>query len=281
MVQPGAGIAPVTLGGDDGDAQHGSAFLEGKPDEVAELDELGLAGVVRGQKVEGLVHRQHFLSLSGRGDFRHVHCDVLLTSAPLQALLAARVFHQNLPHGLGCGAEKVIAILELGDGQPHRLLPRIDDAFIATNDRCYARSFGGRERDIVQADGAALFKLAGTGIDRLGRFAHASGETLAGERVEVVAQRLEMLSLDRSIQSQCFRALADPFAVNLLTFRVVVVGAEVFCQVGRPTGDRLCGDHRRVVRHLMGNITQDLSILGFPFPVSDGYGHDLHDRQDS
>jgi hypothetical protein len=53
----------------------------------------------------------------------------------------------------------------------------------------------------VQADGASLFDLASAGIDRLGRFAHAGGETLAGERVEVVAQRLEMFGFNRSIQS--------------------------------------------------------------------------------
>src|SRR5262245_60972475 len=61
--EPAAGVRPVLLGGGGGDAQRGGRLLGGKAGEEAELDQLGLARVLRFELPEGLVQGEQTVAV--------------------------------------------------------------------------------------------------------------------------------------------------------------------------------------------------------------------------
>ena len=60
-VEPGAGIAPGTVGGGQGNAQADRRLRQGQAAEEAKLDELGLEWVVEPELLQGLVQGQELL----------------------------------------------------------------------------------------------------------------------------------------------------------------------------------------------------------------------------
>src|SRR5215207_3746378 len=59
--QPGPGVSPVAVGGSGRDAQGRRGLGDGQAGEVAELDDLGGAGVEGGELFEGLVEGEQSL----------------------------------------------------------------------------------------------------------------------------------------------------------------------------------------------------------------------------
>jgi hypothetical protein len=57
-VEPGTGQGPVALDGHGGNAEHGGGLLDRQAPEEAELDELALPGVDRGEPIERHIQRQ-------------------------------------------------------------------------------------------------------------------------------------------------------------------------------------------------------------------------------
>lgn len=71
--KPGPGVGPVAFGGRRGYVERLGAFLESETDKVAQLDQLRLARVVRGEGLERLVDGEKLVVLLRRpGDFDFV-----------------------------------------------------------------------------------------------------------------------------------------------------------------------------------------------------------------
>ena len=60
-IEPGAGERPPALGGGDGDAQCGSGFRVAHAGEEAQLDQLGLGGLLGGEARQGIVEGQQLV----------------------------------------------------------------------------------------------------------------------------------------------------------------------------------------------------------------------------
>src|SRR5688500_8076179 len=100
LMQPGARVSPIALGGRHGDAKHLRGFLEREADKIAQLDDFSLAGVVSGEPIQRFVHRQRLLLVARRcGDFKFVHIDMFRPAAALFPMLPARPLDEDSPHG--------------------------------------------------------------------------------------------------------------------------------------------------------------------------------------
>ncbi len=121
-VQPCAGEGRVAFGGGDGNAQQGGAFFEGEAGEVAKLHQFGLAGVVGGEAVQGVMDGEQFVAVFGGGDFETVEIEVILAATVFGALFAARAVHKNAAHGFGGGTEEVRAVFKRSVPQPQPCL---------------------------------------------------------------------------------------------------------------------------------------------------------------
>src|SRR4051812_9105201 len=90
-------------------------------DEITEFDDLGREGIFSGERLEGLIYRQHFSGRSLQFDPGFVKFLQLLIAPPLLARLATRLINQDAPHGLRCRSEKMrtaTPLLPLRTGQP-------------------------------------------------------------------------------------------------------------------------------------------------------------------
>src|SRR4051812_9463875 len=67
--EPGPGVGPVLLGRGRGDAQNVRRLREGTPEEVPELDQLGLAWGLGGQPVQGLLDGQDLQRVAGASEW--------------------------------------------------------------------------------------------------------------------------------------------------------------------------------------------------------------------
>ena len=111
LMQPGARVGPITLGGRNRDAERLGGFFEREADKIAKLDDFSLAGVMSGEPIERFVHRQGlFLVAMRRGDFKFVNIDMLRPSAALVAMLSARALDENSPHRLGGRGEEMRSV---------------------------------------------------------------------------------------------------------------------------------------------------------------------------
>src|ERR1700683_697931 len=87
-----AGEGPVALDGARGDLEEGSDLFDGETAEVAELDDAGLAGIVRGEAGEGLIDGGDFVEAIGGDGEVVVHFDAVEASgASLGVVLAGGV----------------------------------------------------------------------------------------------------------------------------------------------------------------------------------------------
>ena len=113
LVELGAGVSPVAVGGGRRDAGDFGGFGEGEAGEVMQVHQLRLARVVRGEAVEGFVDGEEFTVLfRGGGDFDFVHIDVLAPAAVARGEPVPGAVDEDAPHGLGGGGEKVGAVFK-------------------------------------------------------------------------------------------------------------------------------------------------------------------------
>jgi hypothetical protein len=119
--EPGASVSPISLSRCRRDAEGLSGLFDGKPSEVAQLDQLGLGRVEAGQFLESLIERDQVLPWPINDQLGFVKLVPYLTTAALQGGLVASVFDENAPHGLGRGREKVSA------PRPMTILTTIDE----------------------------------------------------------------------------------------------------------------------------------------------------------
>src|SRR5262249_61305168 len=104
-LEPGPGIGPVAVGGGRGDAQHLGGLLAGQAGKVAQLDELRLLGIDRGQLLEGLVEGEQLVVRLGCGDgLEGLSSQV---AAALLGTLPAGVVDQDTAHGGGRRREEM------------------------------------------------------------------------------------------------------------------------------------------------------------------------------
>src|SRR5262249_37240780 len=98
-VEPGLGVGPQAVGRGPSDAQGVGNLLKRQLGEVAQFDQLGLAGVLLGQPVQRLAQGEQFvcrLFLTGR---RRVQVESPTGATVLEAAFAACVVNENSPHG--------------------------------------------------------------------------------------------------------------------------------------------------------------------------------------
>src|SRR5262245_27794300 len=108
--EPAAGVRPVLLGGGERDAQRGGRLLGGEAGEEPELDQLGLARVLRLELPEGLVQDEQAVAvplLRGRLDV--VEVEPAASAPGLAGLLVPGPVDEDAAHGLGGGGEEMAA----------------------------------------------------------------------------------------------------------------------------------------------------------------------------
>src|SRR6516162_1843958 len=111
-IEPGAGERPPTLGGGDGDAQRSSGFRVTHAGEEAQLDQLGLGGLLCSESGQGIVEGQQLVG--GQADLLNIdERDPATTATVPRGSLAASVIDEDEAHGFGGGGEKVAATSEL------------------------------------------------------------------------------------------------------------------------------------------------------------------------
>src|SRR4051812_42757327 len=111
LMQPGTSIRPVTLGRGHGYAEHLRGFLEREAHEIPQLDDFGLAGVVRGEPIQRFIDVKRLRLVARRcGDLKFVHIDMFRSAAALLATLPAGSVNQNSAHGFGSRGEEMRSI---------------------------------------------------------------------------------------------------------------------------------------------------------------------------
>jgi len=101
----------MTPNGRLGHAQGRPNLIMSQAGEIAEPHDLGLQWVLTCQSLDGFMDGEHgFIRiLRGQGDV--FQQDALAPAAAAQTRFGSSPFDQNSPHGLGCGGEKMRAIL--------------------------------------------------------------------------------------------------------------------------------------------------------------------------
>ena len=121
--------------------------------------------------------------------------------------------------------------LQLIHGHRHRLLMRLDDPRVVTDQRGNRNRFGRGESEIIKD--APIGRLAFLAVRprfRPGGFL-PERQPFAGLRVQIVAEPLELFRCRDAGQAQIFRALANPLASGGLPFRVVITNRQVFLEI--------------------------------------------------
>ena len=121
--------------------------------------------------------------------------------------------------------------LQLTERDSHRLLVRLDDATISANESRDGHGLGRGEREIVEhaAIGALMFGAIRSHFSA-GGFV-PQGESLAGLRMEILAQAHEFLVVCVARQSESLRTFANPLARDRLVLRVVIANGEVLLEI--------------------------------------------------
>ena len=121
-MQPCFGHSLLASDGGHGDAQSLRGFLGAESSEKPQLDHLAFAWVNSLQRVKSVIERFDIASLF-RGETQNIRQGHLSSAgAPLGAVVAARVVHQNLAHQMRGDAEEVRPALPIGKAlrhQPH------------------------------------------------------------------------------------------------------------------------------------------------------------------
>jgi hypothetical protein len=106
-----AGEGPVALDGARGDLEEGSDLFDGETAEVAELDDAGLAGIVRGEAGEGLIDGGDFVEAIGGDGEVVVHFDAVEASGASLGVVLAGVVDEDLAHDVSSEADEVGAVV--------------------------------------------------------------------------------------------------------------------------------------------------------------------------
>jgi hypothetical protein len=105
------GEGPVALDGARGDFEDSGDLFDGKSTEVAQLDDAGLARIVGGEASEGLIDTGDFIEPAGGDGEVVVHLDAVEAAGAAFRIVAARVVHQDLAHGVSGEADEVGAVI--------------------------------------------------------------------------------------------------------------------------------------------------------------------------
>jgi hypothetical protein len=95
-------------------------FRNTQANEISQLYHVRGQVIFGRQGIEGFMHSDDFGGRGPKFDSRFVKFFHLLMASPLLARFAARLVDQDLPHGFGCGAKEVAAVIPLllpGSGQ--------------------------------------------------------------------------------------------------------------------------------------------------------------------
>lgn len=111
-VEPGLGVRPILLDGSFGQTENFGGFRSGHADEEAQLDDLGLDGVVRGQPVERIVDGQEVVFVRGQSDVHVFKIHTLQATAMAAGEFAPGVVNEEMAHGFGGGGEEMGTIIE-------------------------------------------------------------------------------------------------------------------------------------------------------------------------
>ena len=113
VLEPCAGVGPVSVGGGPGQAEGGGRVLDGQPGEVPQFDHTRGDRVFGGEPGEGRIEGEQSV-VRNLGFGRDVgQLDPRAVAAVLLRPLAAGVFDEDAAHGLGRGGEEVPAVVEL------------------------------------------------------------------------------------------------------------------------------------------------------------------------
>ncbi len=113
VVQPGAGVGPIAVGGGARDTQDFGRLLDGQAREVAELDQISFHPVLARELCEGFVQRDEICRGRLASQVCIVEVESLPTTAMLEALLVTCPFDENAAHGLGRGGEEMGATVPI------------------------------------------------------------------------------------------------------------------------------------------------------------------------
>jgi len=113
-VEPSFGEALFAADGGHGDVEGEDGFVEGDAAKEAEVDDFGSAGVLEGERVEGVVEGVE-VAAAGRGeadDF--VEAELFGAGTAFDAFAFADLIDEDLPHEEGRDAEEVGAAFPVG-----------------------------------------------------------------------------------------------------------------------------------------------------------------------
>src|SRR5690606_13439216 len=113
-VEPRAGGRPLPLDGGGREAEDVGRLGDRESDEVAELDDLTLAGVERGEPNQRLVEGDDLGGALGGEEAGLVERERPAAPAALLGAAAAGVVHEHLPHRLRGHTEEVGAVVRGG-----------------------------------------------------------------------------------------------------------------------------------------------------------------------
>jgi hypothetical protein len=119
--EPHASVSPFTFSGSEGNIQHLGNFLEGEPDKIAQLNDLGLPRIVERKAIQCFTDGQRFLLGSGRhGNFQIFNRDMFGAAPAFAAAFTAGAVNQHAPHRFGGSGKEMASVL------PNRLSIRAE-----------------------------------------------------------------------------------------------------------------------------------------------------------
>lgn len=114
-VEPGFGEALFAADGSHGDVEGEGGFIEGESAEEAEFDDFGFAGVLEGERIEGVVEGFE-VAAAGRGEANDfVEAKPFGTGAAFGAVAFADLIDEDLAHEVGSDAKEVGAAFPVGE----------------------------------------------------------------------------------------------------------------------------------------------------------------------
>lgn len=109
-----AGEGPVAFDGAGRDVEEGGNLFDGEAAEVAQLDDLALAGVEVFEAEEGFIEEDDVVEFFGGDGEVVVELDALEVAIALQGVVGAGVVDQDAAHDVGGDGDEVLAVVPLG-----------------------------------------------------------------------------------------------------------------------------------------------------------------------
>src|SRR5262249_32192069 len=101
LIEPGAGVGPVALGGGGGNAQSRGGLLDGQARKVAQLDQFSLDRVLARQLLQGFIQGEQVFDRFRRRQLHIVELFPRPTSPLFEAAFAPNLLDQDAAHRFG------------------------------------------------------------------------------------------------------------------------------------------------------------------------------------